>query len=138
VLTLKLGQNASSRTDALKKRPIHLNFLTISFPLTAWVSVAHRLSGVLLFVLIPCLLWALECSLRSEADFLVIKHIFKGKTGLLTALASLAMLYHLCSGIRHMLFDLGISASKQTAKKTSGFLIMVFLLTALGLGYRLW
>ena len=51
----------------MDKRPINLNFLTMTFPITAIVSLLHRMSGIFLFLLIPLLLWMLQESLASEA-----------------------------------------------------------------------
>src|SRR5579872_3303497 len=50
-------------------RPKNLNLLTIRFPIPAIVSILHRLSGVVLFLLIPIILWGLSQSLASDDSF---------------------------------------------------------------------
>lgn len=52
-----------------KQRPVNLALLTIRFPATAVASILHRASGVLVFLLIPFLLWALDRSLASPEGF---------------------------------------------------------------------
>lgn len=52
-----------------KKRPKHLDLGKISLPIMAKVSILHRISGVALFLALPLLIYLLQGSLSSEADF---------------------------------------------------------------------
>jgi len=47
------------------KRPKFLALHQIRLPLPGLVSILHRISGALLFLALPLLLWMLQCSLRS-------------------------------------------------------------------------
>ena len=51
------------------KRPVNLDLRTIKLPVTAYTSILHRISGVILFVSIAILLWMLDTSLSSESGF---------------------------------------------------------------------
>lgn len=123
-----------------KQRPVNLNLLTIKFPLPAIISILHRATGVLIFLLIPLLLWMLDTSLASPtgfdnildaiADNLLIKFI-------LWALLS-ALLYHLVAGIRHILMDMGIGESLQSGQRSATIVAMVGIVLAFLVGVWLW
>ena len=121
------------------KRPVNLNLLTIRYPVTAIVSILHRLSGVVLFLGVPFLLWVLQASLASPESFQALK-IFLSHSivkfivwGFMTAL-----IYHLCAGIRHLIMDFGYAESYQ-AGKTSALIIIIFtIIYAVILGIYLW
>ena len=55
------------------KRPVNLDLRTIQLPITAYTSILHRISGVILFVGIAVLLFALDRSLASEDSFEQVK-----------------------------------------------------------------
>ncbi len=120
-----------------KPRPIDLDFLAIRFPLTAWVSILHRLSGFWVFVLIPSLLWVLDQSLQSPLSFWRLK-IFLAqplyKMLLLSFLA--AMCYHTVAGFRHLLMDVGIGSTKTKSTRTAQLTLLVSMILFLGFLYR--
>ncbi len=89
-------------------------------PLAGVVSILHRLSGLLMFVLLPFILYMLDKSLTSEISF----EYFKGYTShFLVKLAILALvwayLHHLCAGIRHLLMDVHVGLDKDSARKSA-------------------
>ena len=49
-----------------KKRPVNLDFGTIRLPVTSYVSILHRISGVITFFGLAVMLWLLDLSLDSE------------------------------------------------------------------------
>lgn len=51
----------------LTNRPKNLNLFTLRFPLSAVVSILHRLTGVLLFLTIPALALLFNLSLSSAS-----------------------------------------------------------------------
>ena len=108
----------------MKKPPVNLNLLKMRFPVTAWVSILHRLSGIFIFLLIPALLYMLQESLSSEARFMLLQKnldqpIWRVGIWLLFA----AVVYHSLAGIRHLLMDLHVGGSKQQAR-FSAFLVL--------------
>ncbi len=56
-----------------KKRPINLDLSSLKFPPMAIASILHRISGVLIFLLFPFVLFILGCSLQSEESFVQAK-----------------------------------------------------------------
>ena len=123
----------------MKKRPINLNFFTLYFPITAWVSIAHRLSGILVFLLIPVLLWILQESLASKERYQGLVHLFQGRFAMFLLWGSLsALLYHLVAGTRHLLTDLHIGESKQGGKRGAWLVIGISVLLIALIGYWLW
>ena len=123
-----------------KKQVVYLNLLQFSFPVTAIASILHRVSGVLLFLFIPLLLWALQKSLSSESGFMDIINLRESflLSIILWAFLS-ALFYHLLAGIRHMLMDLGIGDSKS-AGRLGAYLVIILsgIFAVLAGGVLLW
>ncbi len=122
-----------------KNRPVNLRLTTIRFPCTAIVSILHRASGVILFLFIPLLLWLLEKSLHSAADFAAISECFASPVSKLFLLGLVAALsFHLIAGIRHLLMDIGVGESK-CAGTMSAILVFILSIIVIGLlGVWLW
>jgi succinate dehydrogenase / fumarate reductase cytochrome b subunit len=121
----------------VKKPPVNLNLLKMRFPITAWVSILHRLSGIFIFLLIPALLYMLQESLSSEARFMLLqKNLDQPILRLGIWLLFSAIIYHSLAGIRHLLMDLHLGGSKQQAR-FSAFLVLflTFIIMAWGI-YR--
>jgi succinate dehydrogenase / fumarate reductase, cytochrome b subunit len=113
----------------MDKRPVNLNFFTMQFPITAWVSILHRLSGLVLFLFIPYLLWILNSSLFSAESFQALYTQFTHPfVTFLLALGFAGLIFHLIAGIRHLLMDNHIGESKQGGKIGA---ILVFCLSFL-------
>jgi succinate dehydrogenase / fumarate reductase cytochrome b subunit len=71
---------------------------------SAVVSILHRASGALLFLLLPLVLYALDRSLSSEAGFEAVRA--DGRLRLVLAVWLGCYAYHLLAGIRFLVFDL--------------------------------
>lgn len=96
-----------------QKQVVYLNLFQFRFPITAIVSILHRISGVLLFLSIPALLWGLQLSLASESDFTYLRGGLDClPIQLILWLFLSALFYHLVAGIRHLLMDLCIGDTK--------------------------
>lgn len=123
----------------MKRRPINLNFLTIHFPVTAWVSIAHRLSGVFLFLCLPLMLWMLQESLASEQRLLQLKLTLQTpiSQGILWLLL-IALLYHWIAGIRHLLLDAHVGETKEGGKIGAWLIICISLVLFVTAGYWIW
>lgn len=120
------------------KRPVNLNLFTIAFPLPAIVSILHRISGVILFLLIPLLLVLLTRSLDAHG-FHQIGVFFAHPVvkfcvwGLL-----LALFYHLIAGIRHLLMDCHCGDSLQGGRLGAKLVLLATFIVAILLGIWLW
>ncbi len=119
-------------------RPMHLNVLAMHFPLTAWVSIAHRLSGLVLFVMIPCVLWVLEQSLISSESFRAL-HCFLEDGFWPTIIFAIflgAIAYHTVAGFRHLWMDLRRRTTGKEGSMSAQLTVFIALLVFLGLCYR--
>jgi len=103
--------------STIKKRPVFLDITRIRMPVAALVSIAHRLSGVLLFLTIPVVIYFFDRSLRSAQDFAAVMSMLNSVPGKLSVLVVLwALLHHLCAGIRYLLLDLRIGLTRDAAR----------------------
>ncbi len=100
-----------------KRPPKYLNLLRISMPVGALASIAHRLSGVLMFLAIPLLIYLLDSSLQSPDGF---EHVRDSLNSPMLKIISLilvwALSHHLLAGMRFLLLDLHIGLDLATAR----------------------
>jgi succinate dehydrogenase / fumarate reductase, cytochrome b subunit len=113
-------------SEAIKKqrtefKNIHVTqIMRYRMPLSAMVSIMHRISGALIFLLLPFILYLFEKSLFSEIAFEHFKGIVSHWFVKLILLGlAWAYLHHFCAGIRHLLMDLHIGLSKDGARKSA-------------------
>lgn len=123
-------------------RPTNIGLGSIKnyrFPITAISSILHRLSGLLLFILIPFLIWALDVSLATASGFNEVKHIMtSGFFGFVVWLFLSAISYHLIAGIRHILMDIGLGENLYVAKTTSWVVIGLSIAALVLWGIWIW
>ncbi|MFZ2290688.1 MAG: succinate dehydrogenase, cytochrome b556 subunit [Halopseudomonas yangmingensis] len=121
------------------KRPVNLDLRTIQLPITAYTSIAHRISGVILFLAIALMLWMLELSLSSEAGFEQVKTLMQNPlVKFITWGVVSALLYHLVAGIRHLVMDAGIGEGLESGKLGSKIVIAVSVVLIVLLGVWIW
>ena len=102
------------------------------WPLASLVSGMHRVSGLILFLMMPFLIWMFDTSVSSELSFARFTHVFlvgfeiaRGLRvpGLLVKLVALgliwAYLHHFMAGMRHIRMDIFHTVSKEQGKKTA-------------------
>ena len=123
-----------------KKRPVWYNLSPLNLPLPGLVSILHRISGALLFVLTAWLLVLLDATLSSPERFEEARGVIAHPLARLVLLATLwAFLHHLCAGIRYLFLDIDKGVELQTARATSAAVLAVSLgLTAALGGMLLW
>jgi succinate dehydrogenase / fumarate reductase cytochrome b subunit len=101
-------------------RPKYLNLIQIRLPLPALVSILHRASGAVLFLILPFLLVLFEWSLESPQTFARFKTAFSHwAIKLMLIGAAWAYLHHLCAGIRHLALDLDYGTELAAARASS-------------------
>jgi succinate dehydrogenase / fumarate reductase cytochrome b subunit len=122
-----------------KKRPINLNLFTIRFPIPAIVSILHRVSGVVLFLLIPVALWVLETSLASQQSFNKLHDDFSQPcVKVLVWMLVAPFLFHFVAGIRHLLMDINIGIELNTGRLTAIVTSIVALILIILSGVYIW
>ncbi len=122
-----------------KKRPKHLALHLIKLPLAGFVSILHRVSGALLFLALPLLLWGLQASLRSIETYTSLMELLLHPSSKLVWLGLLwAFLHHFCAGIRYLAIDLHLISSLAQARASSQWVMGVSLLLTVLIGAKLW
>jgi succinate dehydrogenase / fumarate reductase, cytochrome b subunit len=99
-------------------RNIHVTqIIQYRLPLAGWVSILHRVSGALLFLLLPLLLWLFDLSLMSELSFTRLQEVASHWLVKLVLLGLIwAFLHHLVAGVRYLLLDLQVGMDKTAAR----------------------
>lgn len=120
-------------------RPVNLDLTKYRFPRMAIVSILHRITGVILFLFLPLLLYVLHQTLMNQQSFehmqLLLTHpLIKFTTWVFLS----AIAFHLIAGIRHLLMDLGLFESLRAGKTTATLVFIFFLIAAVLLGVWLW
>jgi succinate dehydrogenase / fumarate reductase cytochrome b subunit len=109
------------------------------FPVTAWVSILHRLSGAFIFLLIPAVLWVLQESLASEERLMILqKTLHHPAWRVLIWLIFSAVVYHSAAGIRHLGMDLHCGDSKKAARLSAWVVLSLAFSIILWGAYKLW
>lgn len=121
------------------RRPININVFHYRFPLPAIASILHRVTGVILFLLIPFMLWLLQSTITSPTDFEITKSYLANPILKCVIWGGLvALFYHLFAGIRHLIMDLGHGESLAAAQAGSKIIIGLSALAAVLVGVWLW
>lgn len=120
-------------------RPVNLDLLTIKQPVTAISSILHRITGVVLFLAIPFILWGLSQTLTSAETYSNLEQQLATNGGKFIVWAILSSLtYHVIAGFRHLVMDLGIGETIETAKLTSTLTIILGVAGAIFWGTWVW
>ena len=122
-----------------KKRPVNLDIGTIQLPVTAYVSILHRVSGVVLFGVVGLFLWILDLSLSSEESFNSIKELMNSLTVQIIMWLSLAaLIYHLVAGLRHLVMDYGYGETLSGGILGAKLVLLLSAVLMLMAGFWLW
>ncbi len=132
-------------------RPVFTNIhvtdiVSYRLPPAGIISILHRISGVVLFLLLPFVIWMFDTSVTSEISYDEFKSVFTAGHGWLPAFLVnfvtwgliWAYLHHFIAGVRHLLMDTNHHlVSKQTGHNTAvGVLVLSIGLTLI-LGAKL-
>lgn len=110
-----------------RQRPVFFHLLQLHLPLTALVSIVHRLTGLLLFLALAPAIWLLERSLTDAAGYAQVQQLLQAwPLRLLGLLLLWALAHHLLAGLRLLLIDAEIGVERNAARRSAA------LATALG------
>jgi succinate dehydrogenase / fumarate reductase cytochrome b subunit len=121
------------RVAPKKERPefrnIHVTeLMNYRQPLAAIVSILHRISGALIFALLPFVLYLLQNSLRSEISYEYYQGFMTYPLVKLIVLALVwAILHHMFAGVRHLVMDLHVGLDKDSARHSSAAVLALSL-----------
>ena len=122
-----------------KTRPKHLNLIVIRLPVAGIVSIMHRVSGAVLFLMLPLLLWLFQASIQSPESFAKFQSVVSNPLAKLVLLGLLwGYLHHLLAGVRHLFLDLHVGAELEAARASSIVVLVSAIVLTLAVGVRLW
>lgn len=142
---------ANTMPDTPARRPEFRNINALTdlpnyrLPAAGIVSILHRISGFVLFLLMPFVIWLFDVSVTSEISFDTFRSAFLAGIGFLPGwfikLVALGLiwsyLHHFVAGVRHLWMDMTHSVSIQQGKTSAvGTLVISLVLTVL-LGAKL-
>ena len=139
-----------AETTQAQKRPVFRNIhitqiVGYRLPPAGIVSILHRVSGVLMFLLLPFLIWLLDVSLTSEVTYERFTSTFVAGLGFLpgwfmklVALSLIwAFLHHFIAGVRHLWMDMTHSVSKQQGHLSAVITLAASVALTLALAFKL-
>lgn len=108
-----------------KTRPVFLNLMQIRLPVAGVMSIIHRLTGVVMVLSIPLLVYLLDLSLSGAEGFAGAAGLF-GNTlvRLILFLFIWGLIHHLLAGIRYLLIDIDIGVDKPLFRQTAWAVII--------------
>jgi succinate dehydrogenase / fumarate reductase, cytochrome b subunit len=137
-------------TDTLKPRPVYRNIHVLQImkyrlPPAGMVSILHRISGVLMFALMPFIIWMFDTSLTSEISYAQFSAVFAGGAGFvpgwfvkLVALGLIwAFLHHFIAGVRHLWMDATHAVTKEFGHASALLTLGLSVVLTLLLGFKL-
>jgi succinate dehydrogenase / fumarate reductase cytochrome b subunit len=136
--------------DTLKQRPVYRNIHisqlpSYRLPAPGWVSILHRISGALLTVLLPFVIWMLDTSLTSEVSYAQFTSLFAhgvgGLPGWFFKLVALALIWayvqHFIAGVRHLWMDMTNAVGLEFGRQSAIGTLVLSALVTLGLAFKL-
>jgi len=116
---------ARNTEGKLVRRPLSPHVQVYRWPLSMTLSILHRATGVALGVGTLLLTWWLVAAASSDAAFANAQGFIGSAIGLLLLFGwSLALIYHLFSGIRHLVWDAGLGFDPPTYN-TTGWAVVI-------------
>ena len=108
-------------------------------PLTAWISIAHRASGVFLFAGMAVLIWALDASLSSPESFAELQDCLASPIAKLVIWAVVAgLIYHSVAGVKHLIMDFGVGETMEAGTRSAKAVVIVSVVLILLAGVWIW
>jgi succinate dehydrogenase / fumarate reductase cytochrome b subunit len=133
---------------AIKKRPGQMRLIDATqyrLPPAGWVSILHRISGLVLIILMPFVIWMFDTSVTDEVSFDQFRNAFIAGIGFVPAfivkLAALALIWsflqHFCAGVRHLYMDFTHTVDKEFGRVSALVAIAVAAVLTLVFAYKL-
>jgi succinate dehydrogenase / fumarate reductase cytochrome b subunit len=113
-------------------RPVYIDLRKINLPVSALISITHRLSGMyVFFITLPLMLALIYFSTESENSFNNLSLFLKNYKFILAliVLSFCILWYHILSGVRHLIMDAHIGESLLASKYSAIFTISLWIIT---------
>lgn len=119
--------------------------LQYRLPVAGMVSILHRASGMLMFFLLPFIIWLFDTSVTSEISFDRFASAFTAGIGfvpgVIVKLAVLALiwsyLHHAIAGLRHLWMDATHAVTKEFGRSSAIVTLVLSLALTVLLGAKL-
>jgi succinate dehydrogenase / fumarate reductase, cytochrome b subunit len=137
-------------SEIAKERPVYRNIhvteiIKYRLPLAGIVSILHRVSGALMFLLMPLVIWMFDTSVSSQVSYDLFASAFNVGLGVvpgwllkLVVLALIwAYLHHFIAGVRHLWMDMYHTVSKEQGRSSAVTTLVLSVLLTVVLGAKL-
>jgi len=125
--------------DRYKPRPVFFNVFQIHLPVSGFISIIHRVTGVLLVLGLPLFLYLLQLSLVSNEGYMQVTGFLSSKTGKYTLFTwGVLLAQHFFSGLRHIFMDMDIGVKKTIARESAWATLIFTTGVSLFWGWFLW
>ena len=121
-------------------RPVYIDLRKINLPVSALISITHRLSGMyVFFITLPLMLALIYFSTKSENSFNDLSLFLKNYKFILAliVLSFCILWYHILSGVRHLIMDAHIGESLLASKYSAIFTISLWIITTCFVFWRI-
>lgn len=121
-------------------RPVYIDLRKINLPVSALISITHRLSGIyVFFITLPLMLALIYFSTESEDSFNDLSIFLKNYKFILAliVLSFCILWYHILSGVRHLIMDAHIGESLLASKYSAIFTISLWIITTCFVFWRI-
>jgi len=146
-----MNETASAPNAASAPRPefhnlsLFTDIVGYHMPPAGYVSILHRISGAVIFILLPFIIWLFDVSTTSEISFGRFTTAYTTGAGfipawfikLVTLVLIWAYLHHFCAGVRHLWMDATHSTTKSFGKSSAITVLVISLLLTVILGLKL-
>ena len=101
-------------------RPLSPHLMHYKLPMTAYLSISHRATGMINSAAIVLLVLVIASAAGSPEGYDVMAAIVDSWFGTLLLFGlTVSLYYHLCNGIRHLFWDVGYGFKVETANKSA-------------------
>lgn len=142
MLNRRQSNGNKERLEVKHQGPRNIDLKSLAgyrFPITAISSILHRITGVLMVVLLPFLLWAFGLSMDCGESFYAIQALLTHfPWSILVWIFLSAVSYHLIAGIRHLIMDIGFGETMVAAKTSAILVLALAVMASIFWGLWLW
>ena len=132
-----------SQHNVKKDRPVYRNIglaqlIKYRLPWAGKVSILHRISGAVLFLLLPFILYLFDQSIASELSYQKFQAFTSNILVKIICLGLIwSFLHHFCAGIRYLLLDLEIGVEKSEANRSAIIVLVIGLALTAVVGLKM-
>ena len=114
-------------------RPVNINLFKIKLPMSALISITHRLSGIyVFFVTLPLAIILFQKALtESSYDSITLLIQTSGIFSTFVYFSFLIFLYHILTGFRHLPMDVHLGENLKASNMSAVFVISFWLIVSI-------